>query len=63
MLIAGGNLEGSAGGYGLKISFLFDPWTERWVRQPDMVKARWYPTLTRLPDGRVAILAGRDEAA
>lgn len=61
VLIAGGNLEGSAGGYGLKISFLFDPWTESWVRQPNLVKARWYPTLTRLPDGRVAILAGRDE--
>ncbi len=62
VLIAGGNLEGTNGGYGLKISFLFDPWTETWVRQPDMVKARWYPTLTRMPDGRVAILAGRDEA-
>jgi hypothetical protein len=62
ILIAGGNLEGAAGGYGLKLSFVFDPWTERWLRQPDLVMARWYPTLTRMPDGRVAIIAGRDES-
>ena len=62
VLIAGGNLEAASPGYGLKILFLFDPTTESWVREPDMVRNRWYPTLTRMPDGRVAILGGQDEA-
>lgn len=62
ILIAGGNLEAASPGYGLKILFLFDPQSETWVREPDMIRNRWYPTLTRMPDGRVAILGGQDEA-
>lgn len=62
VLIAGGNLEAASPGYGLKILFLFDPQSETWVREPDMIRNRWYPTLTRMPDGRVAILGGQDEA-
>lgn len=62
ILIAGGNLEAASPGYGLKILFLFDPQSEQWVREPDMIRNRWYPTLTRMPDGRVAILGGQDEA-
>ena len=61
ILVAGGNLEAGGGGFGLKLLFLFDPFTETWVRQQDLGVARWYPTLTRLPNGKVAILAGRDE--
>lgn len=61
ILVAGGNLEAGGGGFGLKLLYLFDPWTEQWVRQQDLGVARWYPTLTRLPNGKVAILAGRDE--
>lgn len=61
VLIAGGNLEAGGGGFGLKLLFLFDPFTEKWVRQQDLGVARWYPTLTRLPSGQVVILAGRDE--
>ncbi len=62
VLVAGGNLEATGGGFGLKLLFVFDPFTETWVRQTDLVHARWYPTLTRLPSGKVVILAGRDEA-
>ncbi len=62
VLIAGGNLEASSPGFGLKILFLFDPMTDSWVREPDLIRNRWYPTLTRLPSGRVAILGGQDEA-
>lgn len=40
--------------------WLFDPATERWTRQPDTVKGRYYPTSTRLPDGRVVIAAGKE---
>lgn len=61
VLVAGGNLEAGGGGFGLKLLYLFDPWTESWVKQTDLGVARWYPTLTRLPNGKVVILAGRDE--
>ncbi|MBJ7472844.1 MAG: DUF1929 domain-containing protein, partial [Solirubrobacteraceae bacterium] len=61
VLIAGGNLEARGIAYGLRFSFLFDPVSETWTREPDLKHARWYPTLTRLPSGRVAILGGRNE--
>ena len=35
--------------------YLFDAVTERWVRQPNSPLGRYYPTTTRLPDGRVLI--------
>ncbi len=60
ILIAGGNLDSA--GAGLKILFVFDPLTDTWVTEPDMEYARWYPTLTRMASGRVAILGGTDEA-
>jgi hypothetical protein len=40
--------------------WLFDPATETWTRQPDTVKGRYYPTSTRLADGRVVITAGNE---
>lgn len=59
VLVAGGNLDME--GEGLKLLFLFDPLTDTWVREPDLLRGRWYPSLTRLPSGRVAILGGHDE--
>ena len=38
--------------------YLFDPVSEKWVRQPDTPLGRYYPTSTRLPDGKVLIAAG-----
>ena len=38
--------------------WLFDPETERWLRQPDTPLGRYYPTSTRLADGRILIAAG-----
>jgi hypothetical protein len=38
--------------------WLFDPVTERWLRQPDSPLGRYYPTSTRLADGRILIAAG-----
>ena len=38
--------------------WLFDPVTERWLRQPDTPLGRYYPTSTRLADGRILITAG-----
>jgi len=40
--------------------WLFDPVTEQWIRQPDTPLGRYYPTTTRLPDGRVVIAAGTE---
>lgn len=37
---------------------LFDPITERWIRQPDSPLGRYYPTTTKPGDGRVVIVAG-----
>lgn len=38
--------------------WLFNPETEQWLRQPDSPLGRYYPTSTRLADGRVLIAAG-----
>jgi hypothetical protein len=40
--------------------WLFDPVTEEWTRQPDSPLGRYYPTSTRLADGRVVIAGGRE---
>ena len=36
----------------------YDPLADRWQRLPDLGEARWYPTLTRLPGGRVLVTGG-----
>jgi N-acetylneuraminic acid mutarotase len=43
---------------GIQDVYIFDPVTETWSQEPDMELARYYPTSTRLPDGRVLITAG-----
>jgi hypothetical protein len=40
--------------------WLFDPATEQWLRQPDSPLGRYYPTSTRLADGRIVIAAGNE---
>ena len=47
---------------GLNEIWLFDPVTETWTQGPNMRHGRWYPTATRLADGRVLITAGWDES-
>jgi hypothetical protein len=44
---------------GIQDVWLFNPRTERWVEQTQMANGRYYPTSTRLADGRVVIAAGR----
>ncbi len=68
VLVVGGNLQyqtnpGSPGGSfkGLNQIWIFDPASETWTRGPDMQHGRWYPTATKLADGRVLITAGWDE--
>lgn len=43
---------------GITAALVFDPVTERWTRVQNMKTARWYPTLTTLPDGNAAAMAG-----
>jgi hypothetical protein len=66
VLAAGGNLrypaETPTGKFsGLNTLFTFDPFTERWTRQPDMSHGRWYPSQLLMPDGRTLIMGGLDE--
>jgi hypothetical protein len=66
LFVTGGNLEWptdftTQDFRGLSAAFTFDPWSERWTRQPSMRHGRWYPTQTLLPDGRTVVVAGLDE--
>src|SRR5918997_2568625 len=46
---------------GLRNTFVFDPWTERWTVGPSMRGGRWYPTQVQLPNGEIVIASGPDE--
>jgi hypothetical protein len=48
---------------GITATDLFDPTTETWTQGPPMDLGRWYPTTTRLTDGRILITAGRTQVA
>jgi hypothetical protein len=47
---------------GAKFAMTFDPWTEKWTRQPDMRHGRWYPGQGQLADGRIVVVSGLDES-
>jgi hypothetical protein len=55
---AGGHLA-RAGETGIKSTYLYDADANTWTRSGDMAYDRWYPTLTKLSDGRVAIVSGQ----
>lgn len=64
VVVVGGNLASSTGNLnnkGLNQIWVFNPVNETWIRQPDMRRGRWYPTATRLPNGKVLITSGYDE--
>ncbi|MGW0824169.1 galactose oxidase-like domain-containing protein [Streptomyces sp. NPDC002845] len=46
---------------GIKDAYEFDPVAEKYIKVDPMNEARWYPTLTTLPDGRILSLSGLDE--
>jgi hypothetical protein len=58
LLVSGG---GSGNGLGHPNSDIFDPSTTSWIAGPNMAYARWYPTVTTMPDGEVLTVAGADE--
>ena len=43
---------------GINNATIFDPSTQTWTSAAPMTYARWYPTVTTLPDGRLLTLAG-----
>jgi hypothetical protein len=55
LLVAGGHIQAYEG---TKDTNLFNPQTNVWQRGADMAAARWYPTVTGLPDGRVFVVSG-----
>ncbi|MFJ6128551.1 galactose oxidase-like domain-containing protein [Streptomyces griseoviridis] len=46
---------------GIRAAYEFDPKAERYVPVDPMQKARWYPTLVGLDDGRVLAVSGLDD--
>ncbi len=60
LLFAGGTLEEDGYGPACKKIKTFDPITEVWQYQPDMLDSRWYPTLAPLYDQRLLIAGGGD---
>ena len=65
--VAGGNFryygqDGVTKYRGLDVVLTFNPFNETWTYQGRMGDGRWYPTLTELADGRVAIVAGLNRA-
>ncbi len=55
LLVVGGH---EAAYVGIKDTNLYDPQQGTWSRGADMSVARWYPTATTLPDGRVFVVSG-----
>jgi hypothetical protein len=46
---------------GIRAAYEFDPTAEKYVPVEPMDKARWYPTLVGLEDGRVLAVSGLDD--
>ncbi len=46
---------------GIRAAYEFDPRAERYVPVQPMKKARWYPTLVGLEDGKVLAVSGLDD--
>lgn len=46
---------------GIRAAYEFDPTAEKYIPVDPMKKARWYPTLVGLDDGRVLAVSGLDD--
>jgi hypothetical protein len=57
-LLTLGGWDRSGNGLGLNENDIFDTSVQGWNRARPMTNKRWYPTGTRLPDGRVLALSG-----
>src|SRR6185436_5836977 len=45
---------------GTKVTAIFDPFLKRWKQGRPMTLARWYASVTALPDGRILVCSGDD---
>src|SRR5262245_17096946 len=57
-LITLGGWDRSGAALGLTEVDIFDPNSQAWIRARPMAFKRWYPTATRLPDGRILAVSG-----
>ena len=55
LFVAGGNLGDQ---WGSRNTNIFDPRTATWTAGPPMAKGRWYPTVTKLANGKLLITGG-----
>jgi hypothetical protein len=55
VLVAGGHI---AVDVGIRNTTIFNPADESWATGAQMTYARWYPTVTALPDGRALVMSG-----
>lgn len=63
LLVAGGH-EGNVADVGSKDTNVYDFGTNKWFSYLNrMVKGRWYPTVTYLPNGEAVVVAGADTSA
>ena len=60
LLVAGGHVDVDVG---LKDTTIFDPFSRTWTSARKMAFARWYPTVTALPDGRALVMSGTQTCA
>jgi hypothetical protein len=60
VMVEGGQVDLQIGA-GVPDVSIFDPGTETWSRATPTAKARYYPSVVELPDGRVLAVAGSDE--
>jgi Domain of unknown function (DUF1929)/Bacterial Ig domain len=58
LFVAGGH-QPHVGEVGIKATYIYNPDANTWSRNGDMTFQRWYPALTRLSDGSVAIFSGQ----
>ena len=56
LFLAGGNKNPSL--HGIRQTHVFNPSTNTWSRGPDMVRERWYPSVTPLRNGEMLITGG-----
>jgi len=60
LLVAGGH---AASHVGMVQASLFNPFTRKWTRLPDMNDRRWYPTSTTLANGDALVISGETTEA
>ena len=55
ILVAGGHIDAYVG---IRNTTIFDPATNTWTDVQPMTYGRWYPTVTKLRDGRMLVVSG-----